>query len=39
MDNSRLNESAISLRILVWVEWWGYNGSQLLFLMLKSPLS
>ena len=36
VDNSRLNESTISLRMSVWVEWWEYNRSQLLFLILKS---
>jgi len=36
--SSRLNKSAIVKRSLLKVEWWGKDGSQILSLILKSPV-
>ena len=38
VDKSRLKLSTISKGVLVYTEWYGYNRSQLLFLMLKSSI-
>ena len=37
-DSSRLNESAIVIRSSLITEWWGKDGSQILSLILKSPV-
>jgi len=37
-DSSKLKLSVISLNISVYVEWCGYEGSQSLFLILKSSV-
>ena len=36
-DSSRLNKSAIVIRLSLITEWWGKDGSQILSLILKSP--
>ena len=39
IDNSRLKESAISLRVNTCIEWCKYDGSQSLSLILKSSVT
>jgi len=38
LDSSKLKESEISIRVSLWMRWCGKLGSQLLSLILKSPV-